>query len=168
LILCGQFPNTIYGGANAQPDGSLAELFLDDGNTIINTGDYLFYVNTAGSNNAEGGIQNMMDIPAITMWDDDTAVTVTADAQTVTPTLQDFATDRPFHLDELAGDWVAELVLAQNVAGTRADPVIVRNSVTGGRLGIFYQTNSQDNDPRGEVISEWINNWYLDAVSGGN
>jgi len=168
LILCGQFPNTIYGGANAQPDGSLAELFLDDGNTIINTGDYLFYVNTAGSNNAEAGIQNMMDIPAITMWDDDTAVTVTADGQTVTPALQDFATDRPFHLDELAGDWVAELVLAQNAAGTRADPVIVRNSVTGGRLGIFYQTNSQDNDPRGEVISEWINNWYLDAVSGGN
>ncbi|MEN6426478.1 MAG: hypothetical protein ABFE13_14045, partial [Phycisphaerales bacterium] len=70
--------------------------------------------------------------------------------------------------DELAGDWVAELVLAQNAAGTRADPVIVRNSVTGGRLGIFYQTASQDNDPRGEVISEWINNWYLEAVSGGN
>ncbi|MEN6424223.1 MAG: discoidin domain-containing protein, partial [Phycisphaerales bacterium] len=93
LILCGQFPDTIYGGANAQPDGSLAELFLDDGNTIINTGDYLFYVNTAGSNNAEAGIQNMMDIPTITMWDDDTAVTVTADGQTFTPALQDFATD---------------------------------------------------------------------------
>ncbi|MBP7053556.1 MAG: discoidin domain-containing protein [Phycisphaerae bacterium] len=168
LILCGQFPDTIYGGANAQPDGSLAELFLDDGNTIINTGDYLFYVNTAGSNNAEGGIQNMMDIPTITMWDDDTAVTVTADGRTFTPTLQDFATDRPFHLDELGGDWVAELVLAQNTDGTRADPVIVRNSVTGGRLGIFYQTSGQDDDPRGEVISEWINNWYLDAVSGGN
>ena len=168
LILCGQFPDTIYGGANAQPDGSPAELFLDDGNTIINTGDYLFYVNTAGANNAEAGIQNMMDIPTITMWDDDTAVTVTADGQTVTPTLQDFATDRPFHLDELEGDWVAELILAQNADGTRADPVIVRNSVTGGRLGIFYQTNNQNDDPRGEVISEWINNWYLDAVSGGD
>ncbi|MBW7990102.1 MAG: LamG domain-containing protein, partial [Planctomycetes bacterium] len=50
---------------------------------------------------------------------------------------------------------------AQNDAGTRADAVIVANAATGGRLGIFYQTASQDDDPRGEVMSEWINNWYL-------
>jgi len=167
LILCGQFPDTIYAGGNAEPDGSLAELFLDAGNTIINTGDYLFYVNTAGTNSATGGLENMMDIPGITMWDDNTAVVVTAEGQDVTPTLLDFATDRPFHLDQLEGDWFAELILAQNAAGTRADPVIVKNSATGGRLGIFYQTNGQDNDPRGEVISEWINNWYLDIAAGG-
>ena len=39
--------------------------------------------------------------------------------------------------------------------------MIVRNSDTGGRIGVFYQTAGQDNDPRGQVISEWINNWYL-------
>jgi len=167
LILCGQFPDTIYGGGNAEPDGSLAELFLDAGNTIVNTGDYMFYVNSAGTNSAAGGLENMMDIPGITMWDDNTDVVVTAEAQDITPTLLDFATDRPFHLDELEGDWFAELILAQNADGTRADPVIVKNSVTSGRLGIFYQTNGQDNDPRGEVISEWINNWYLGIVSGG-
>jgi len=160
LILCGKFPATIYPAGNAEPDGSIAELFLDDGNTIINTGDWMFYVGTEG-NNAEGGLQNMMDIAGIAMWDDDTAVVVTAEGQEFTPSLVDLATDRPFHLDQLAGDWEAELILAQNAAGTRADPVIVRDSYTGGRLGIFHQTNSQDDDPRGEVISEWINNWYL-------
>jgi hypothetical protein len=168
LILCGQFPDTIYAPGNGQADDSLAELFLDDGNCIINTGDYMFYVVNGGGTNAAGGLQTMMDIAGITMWDDDTAVVVTAEGQEYTPSLQDYQTDRPFHLDELEGDWEAELILAQNDAGTRADPVIVVNQVTGGRLGIFYQTMSQDDDPRSEVISEWINNWYLQNVAAGN
>jgi len=167
LILCGAFPDTIYAPGNGQADDSLAELFLDDGNCIVNTGDYMFYVVNGAGTNAAGGLQTMMDIAGITMWDDDTPVVVTAEGQDYTPSLQDFQTDRPFHLDELEGDWYAELVLAQNDAGTRADPVIVANSATGGRLGIFYQTASQDDDPRGEVISEWINNWYLQNVAGG-
>ncbi len=166
LIMCGNFPDTIYTAGNAQPDGSLAELFLDDGNTIINTGDYMFYVGTSGNNDA-GGLQNMMDIPGITMWDDDTAVVVNADGEEFTPTLVDYQTDRPFHLDQLEGDWKAELILAQNDAGTRAEPVIVVNIETGGRLGIFYQTSGQDDDPRGKVISDWINNWYIPNISGG-
>ena len=164
LILCGNFPDTIYPPGNAEPDGSLAELFLDDGNTIVNTGDYMFYVNSGGTNNnAAGGLQNMMDIAngAIDMWDDDTPANVTAEGAAVAPSLQNFQTDRPFHLDALEGDWVPELILAQNDAGTRADPVIVVNTVTGGRLGIFYQTSGQDDDPRGEVMSEWINNYVL-------
>ncbi|MBW7991629.1 MAG: hypothetical protein FVQ84_16670 [Planctomycetes bacterium] len=167
LIMCGTFPDTIYEPGNSQADDSIAELFLDDGNTIIGTGDYLFYVVNGAGTNAAGGLQTMMDIAGITMWDDDTAVVVTADGQDITPSLTDFATDRPFHLDELEGDWEAELILAGNDAGTRADPVIVVNTDTNGRLGIFYQTASQDDDPRGEVISEWINNWYIPNISGG-
>ncbi|GAF81766.1 unnamed protein product, partial [marine sediment metagenome] len=144
-----------------------AELFLDDGNCIINTGDWIFYVVNGAGTNGPGGLQTMMDIPGVTVaGEDNTAVTVTADGQDYTPTLQNFATDRPFHLDTLAGDWEVELVLAQNAAGTRADPVIVHNTVTGGRIGIFYQTAGQDDDPRGEVISEWINNWFLLNVGG--
>jgi len=163
LILCGQFPDTIYAPGNVQADDSLAELFLDDGNAIVNTGDYMFYVVNGGGTNATGGLETMMDIAGISMWDDNTPCVVTVEGQAVAPSLQDFQTDRPFHLDELEGDWVPELILAQNDAGTRADPVIVVNTATGGRLGIFYQTASQDDDPRGEVISEWINNWFLTA-----
>jgi hypothetical protein len=163
LILCGNFPDTIYPPGNAQPDDSLAELFLDDGNTIVNTGDYMFYVNSGGTNNnAASGLYNMMDI-TVDMWDDNTPVVVTADGQDITPSLVDYQTDRPFHLDQLTGAWYPELILAQNAAGTRAEPVIVANAATGGRLGIFYQTSGQDDDPRGEVMSEWINNWYLTA-----
>lgn len=160
LILNGQFPDSIYEPGNTQPDGSLAELFLEAGNTIINTGDYLFYVVNDAGTNAEGGIQAMMDNSVITMWDDDTAMTVTADGAAYTPTLVDFASDRPFHLDELEGGWEPLLIMAQNDTGTRADPVIVVDTNTGGMVGIFYQTASQDDDPRGEVIGEFINSYY--------
>ncbi len=166
LILCGQFPATIYAPGNTQTDGSVAELFLDDGNCIINTGDYMFYVVDGAGTNAEPGLETMMDIAHISMWDDDTQVTVTPDAATYTPSLVNYATDRPWHLDELQGDWYPELVLAKNAAGTRAEPAIIANRVTGGRLGTFYQTSAQDNDPRGKIISEWINNWYLPKFGG--
>jgi|GEM_PF-567135 len=169
LILCGQLPDTIYAPGNAQADDSIVEKFLDAGNTIINTADWIFYVVNGAGTNGAAGLQTIMDIPGVTVaGEDDTAVTVTAEGQELTPSLQGFASDRPFHLDTLAGDWSPELILAQNADGTRADPVIVRNSVTGGRIGVFYQANNEDDLPRGEVISEWINNWYLDAVSGGN
>jgi hypothetical protein len=165
LILNGQFPNTIYGPGNTQVDDSLAEMFLDDGNIILNTGDYMFYVVDGAGTNAAGGLQTMMDIPDITMWDDDTAVTATAEGSSLCPTLVDFQTDRPFHLDELGDDWEPEVILAQNDAGTRADPAVVKNKTTGGRLIIFYQTASQDDDPRGEVISEFLENWYKPLVA---
>lgn len=137
----------------------------DDGNAIIDTGDYMFYVVDGAGTNGVGGLQTMMDIPNITMWDDNTPVFVTDDGKKYTPSLADFQSDRPFHLDELEGDWYPELILAQNDAGTRADPVIVANSSTGGRIGSFYLTASEDDDPRGAVISEWINNWFLKQIT---
>ncbi len=163
LILFGIFPASIYPEANAEPDGSIAEEFLDDGNTIINTGDYIFYV-SSGANNADGGIRNMMDLPDIGMFGDGTAAAVTAEGQEFTPSLQDFTSNRPFFLDQLIDGWQAELVLAKD-DGVQADPAIAYNTATGGRVGIFYQV-SNDDLPRGEVISEWINNWYLPNASG--
>lgn len=163
LLLCGQLPDTIYEPGNTQADDSLVELFLDDGdgNFVLNTGDYLAYVVNSGGTNAAAGLQTLMDIPDITMWDDNTAMVPTNDGAALTPSLAELQSDRPFHLDELDDNWEAELVLAQNDTGTRADPVIVQNVNTKGRLGIFYQTASQDDDPRSEVISEWVNNWYM-------
>ena len=168
LMLCGQCPSTIYAPGNTQPDGSLVELFLDDGNCIINTGDWIFYMVDGAGTNGTAALPNIMDIPSMEMWDDDTPVTVTAEAQQYTPSLIDFATDRAIHLDALAGDWYAELILALAADGNRAEPVILCNSVTGGRIGVFFQTSTQDDDPRGEVISEWINNWYLPKFAGTN
>jgi hypothetical protein len=161
LILCGQVPDTIYAPGNTQADDSLIEVFLDSGNCVINTGDYLMYVVNGAGTNAAGGIQTLMDLPATTMWDDNTAVEVTADGEKYTPSLQDFQTDRPFHLDELEDGWEPMIIMAQNSAGTRADPCIVKNTNTKGMVGIFYQTASQDDDPRSEVMGEFINSYYV-------
>ena len=162
LIMCGQFPASIYKPGNAEPDDSIAELFLEAGNMIINTGDYMFYVVNGAGTNAAGGLQNMMDIPAITMWDDNTAVAVTAEGKKYLPTLKDFQTDRPFHLDQLTDIWETEIIFAGDER--RADPVVVKDTDTDGRLVIFYQTSGQDADPRGEVISEFILNWLPEIV----
>lgn len=167
LILYGDLPPTIYPDNNTQKDGSLAELFVEtkDGNVIMNHADYMFW-GLAGRNK-EGGLQNIMDIPAIVMWDDNTPMVVTADGKKITPALKDFQTDRPFHLDQIKGtNWEVEVVLAQNAAGTRADPVIVKDTKAGGRLAIVYQTADQITDPKGEVATQMILNHIFVGVVG--
>ena len=127
LILTGSFPASIYAGGNADPDDSIAEVFLDDGNTIINTGDWMFYVSRAGNNGSQG-LHNMMDIPGVSMsGSNDTPVELTADGLKYIPSLPEFLTDRPFHLDTLGGDWFPELILAVDATGNLADPVVVKN-----------------------------------------
>jgi len=162
LLMSGQFPDTLYKPGNGEADNSIAEKFLEDGNLIANTGDYMFYVVNGAGTNAAGGLQTMMDIPGITMWDDNTPVDVTEDGKKYLPTLKDFQTDRPFHLNELTGGWETEITFAGS--DIRADPVVVHNTKDDGRLAIFYQTAGQDGDPRGAVISEFILNWLPTIV----
>lgn len=99
------------------------------------------------------------------MWDDDTPVVVTEDGKKYLPTLQNYNTDRPTHLNELIEPWEAEVIFAQNAAGTRAEPAVVKDTSNGGRLVTFYQTASQDADPRGKLISEFIMNW-IPTIAG--
>ncbi len=180
LILYGTLPVSIYPPLNSQPDGSVAENWIEstDGNTILNHGDYFGF--WGGGNREELGVQNgvralqaLMDIPHITMWDfgleNNTPMVVTKDGKTVTPTLMNFKSDRAFHLDELTGNWFAEKVLASDTGtsqAARADPVIVRDG-NRGRIGIVYQTFNEIN-PKGEVVAELIANFLLenkDAIS---
>lgn len=164
LILCGQFPNTIYKPGNAQPNDSIAEKFLEDGNMILNTGDYMFYVVDGAGTNATGGLQNMMDIPGISMWDDDTPIQITDEGRKYIPTLKDYTTDRPWHLNEIVAPWKAEVIFGQNAAKTRAEPAVILDEKTKGRLVTFYQTAGQDADPRAKAISEFIINWLPTIV----
>ena len=152
-ILYGGFPSSIYPTGNALPDGSIAEAFIEttDGDAFINHADYMFY---GSGRNGEDGLQNMMDIAGITMWDDNTPMMVTDAGKSIAPSLTDFVSDRPFHVNELAGNWAVEGVLAQNHDGTRADPIIVRDG-NRGRLIPIMQTFRDDN-PNGAVAAEVI------------
>ena len=164
LILYGDFPNTIYPPGNVLPDGSLAERWLEtpDGDTILNHADWIFW-GGRNAKNRERGLQNMMDIPGIEMWGQDTPMRVTARAKRLTPSLRNFSSDRPFHLDRLEGDWFAELILASDTGdarATRADPVIVRDGNLG-RIAIVYQTENENN-PKGVVAAEIIINYLME------
>ncbi len=165
IVLFGDIPPVIYPQGNAKPDGSVAEEFLDAGNTFANTADYFFWGLQA--RNEAGGLQNMMDIPGIVQWDDDTPMKVTPEGKEFTPTLKDYAVDRPFHVDQLANDWELEIAFATNTGeakgSTRCDPCILRNTKTEARLIQVYQTANQD-DPKGEVFAEIILNYYIEAV----
>ncbi len=160
LILCDVFPDSIYRAGNAQPDGSIAERFLDAGNMIINTGDYVFYVSSKKPDNLEHGLKNMMDLPRIDMWSGG-PMEVTAEGRKYLPSLEKFNTVRALRISRLESPWVTEIIFA----GTdmAADPVVVRNVITGGRIGIFYELGSKTDPPRGKVISEFILNWLLTA-----
>ena len=108
----------------------------------------------------------MMDIPDMVQWDDNTAMKVTKEGKKLTPSLDDYATDRPFHVDKLKNDWELEIAFATDTGSQksdRCDPCILRNTKTDGRLIQVYQTANQD-DPKGEVIAEIILNYYLEAV----
>lgn len=160
ILTFGDIPDSIYPSGNQQPDGSLAELFLDDGNVFLNTADYMFYGN---GRNGDDGLKSMMDIPT-TLWGDNTAVKVTKAGAVFTPSLRDFITHRPFHLNDLNGtDWELEASFADDGANL-ADPVIVHNKKTDGRIGIIYQT-ADDNLPRAQIISEIILNWFPTILS---
>ncbi|HEX30680.1 TPA: hypothetical protein ENG04_11425 [Candidatus Poribacteria bacterium] len=161
IMTFGYFPETIYPAGNAKPDGSIAELFLEDGNMFLNTADYIFYVTKGGGANGTGGLQNMMDIPGIEMWGDNTAVTVTDDGKKYMPSLKDYPTWRPFHINELQDPWEAETIFAIDGSGTKADPVVVKDKKTNGRIAIAFQVglDKVDEDTRTKCLTEFFNNW---------
>ena len=179
LVLYGSCPSEIY--SNQQPDGSIAERFIEstDGDTIINHADYMFYVGWESSTdpssgessgnyiwNRSQGLQNIMDIPSITMWpggnsdwvDDIDQCIVTPLGQEISPTLgllEDVFTYRPFHVNEIAGSsWQVEAVLAQSLDGSLADPIILRDGNLGRLITCFQIENPAE--PIGIIGAEII------------
>ena len=174
-ILYGVIPDAIYSAGNTQPDGSVAENWIEtpDGNTILNHADYIGWSSTDDpakelygdlASNRYGTLRNLMDNPNI--WIDvrqrRIPMIVTADDGALTPSLVNFESDRPLPLNQLQGEWFAEKIFASdtgNAQATLADPVILRDGNLG-RLAIVHQTSSEDN-PKGEVAAEIIINYLL-------
>ena len=169
LILYGPIPTTIYPSGNAMPDESVAEKWIEtiDGNTILNHADYFGFQSTGGlGNNGPGALQNLMDIPNISLFFPNIPMFVTTDGIALTPSLVNFQSGRAFPLNQLQGDWFAEKILASNTGDARAtlaDPVVVRDG-NRGRIAIVHQTDFEDN-PNGEVAAEIIVNYLLADAS---
>ena len=127
--------------------------------------------------NREGGLQNIMDIDDIEMWEIDDSdpdniieghienyqhtLFITTSGLDISPTLAEMniiKSDRPFRINELSGEWFAEKILAIDDPGRFANPVIVRDG-NCGRLIPVLQTQ-QGNEPKGEIAAEIIR-WLM-------
>ena len=186
IVLYGVLPASVYGTGNTEPDGSIAENWIEttDGDTILNHADYIAFntdfdvdkvtewtpanPNQAVGSNREAGLQNLMDNPNIdlfTAWraGGGASMTVTSDGTTLTPSLVNFDSLRPIPLAQLQGEWFAEKVFASDTGdaqATYADPVIVRDG-DRGRLAIVHATTEYEGLLNGEVAAEIIINCLL-------
>ena len=186
IVLYGVLPASVYGTGNSQPDGSIAENWIEtmDGDTILNHADYIAY-NTdydvdkvtewnpgedtgAVGSNQRGGLRNLMDNPDIYLVVEGdsrrtASMIVTSDGKALTPSLVNFETYRPILLNQLQGEWFAEKVFASDTGdaqATYADPVIVRDG-NRGRLAIVHNTFIYEGLLNGEVAAEIIINYLL-------
>ena len=167
FVMYGDVPTSIYPGGNAKKDGSVAEKYLEAGNTFTNSADYFFW--GVGGRNKEPGIQNMMDIPGIVQWDDNTQMKLTAEGKKYSKTLakmKAIESDRPFHVDQLDAKWELEVAFA-SVSGDqkakRADPCIVTEKNYEGRLIQVCQTAGCP-EPVGDILADILLNYYVEVV----
>ena len=162
IVTFGWFPTTLYPPGNAEPDDSVAELFLEGGNIFLNTADYIFYVTQGGGANGENGLKNMMDINA-DMWSGGTGIKPTDDGAKYTPSLKAFTSERTFKSGQIVDPWEVEVVFGDNGAD-RIDPAIVYDTETEGRIGILFQEPNNGGLPRGEVLAEMIDNYLFEVL----
>jgi len=175
IWLNGCTPSVLYPNPNTQPDGSRAELWLDNGNMIINVGDWFAYCTyeggSRGSDNGGSGAANILDLAsAIIAGSGQGVMNVTETGQEYLPSLNAVTSDRPVSISAVVDPWEVAAVFAQNSAGTYADPIVIHNTETDGYLAIINHGSSGNwIDDRGLTCAEFINNWVNDVVGfGGN
>ncbi|MAE32684.1 MAG: hypothetical protein CMO43_14015 [Verrucomicrobiales bacterium] len=169
IISCGTMPSGLYQFPNADPDGSRIEDYFDGGNVVINIADWFGYMSYEGgvrsADNGGAGAANILDIPGQSFGSRSNNMEVNADGEKYLPSLEDFTTARPWHLEQFDGtDWdVTPFALSGN---QDADPAVAVNSVTGGVLACIIQKDwplpNDDDDNRGEVVVEFVTNWLTD------
>jgi len=157
LVMFGYTPESIYAPGNGDDENSPLEMFLDDGNFVMNTADYIFYVTLGGGAKGENGVKTVMDAN-FDMWTDGNAISPTPLGEEHTPSLDDFTSNRSFKVGQIEADaaWEVEAAFGEGPAGV--DPVVLYNVDTGGRVGIWMQV-SNDGLNRGDVGTEIFNSW---------
>ena len=164
IVTFGSFPVSLYPFANAEPEGSVAEKFLEGGNIFLNTADYIFYIVEGKGENGDTALKNMMDID-VDMWVDGTDITPTDDGKKYTPSLGFFTAYRPFKKSQIVDPWEVEVVFGDDGADL-LEPAIMHDTETDGRIGIAFQEPNNPGLPRGEVFAEMIDNYLADVLGG--
>lgn len=161
IITFGWFPTSVYPPGNAKIEKSVGELFLEGGDMFINSADYIFYV--SNPNNDAGGLQNMTD-SNFDMWTDGTVCKPNDTGKKYTPSLPaSYNAPRCFRSEQIEAnkEWELEVAFGDNGA-TNSDPAVIHNLDYDGRIAIVFQVG--DATPRGEVITQLIDNWLREKV----
>ncbi|GIX06278.1 MAG: hypothetical protein KatS3mg115_0681 [Candidatus Poribacteria bacterium] len=164
IWLPGVTPSTLYPNPNVEPDGSVAERWLESGNIFINVADWFSYTTyetgSRGADNGAAGAENILDLPGIIAFGDNTQITITDAGKQYLPSLGDtMITDRPVVRDAVVAPWEVAEVFGQNADGTMYDPVALRDTSSGGILALLNQANLSHAVDRGVLTVEFINNW---------
>ena len=186
LWLNGCMPSVLYPFPNLEPDGSLAEEWLDGGNMIINVGDWFGYVSYAGGSrqteNGPSGAANILDLSSgIIVSADNTSMTVTPTGSEYLPSLNDPAiTYRPIAISAVQAPWEVAAIFA-SPGGTddpateaQGDPIVIHNTETDAYVAFINQSAGSGPpgwiDDRGLTCAEFIGNWVNSEIGlgGGN
>ena len=172
IWLNGCMPSVLYPWPNKQPDGSLAERWLEGGNMFINVGDWFAYVSyecdgACCQENGSMGAANILDLgPGIITFGGNTQMKVTPTGKKYMPSLGDTCkTNRPVVLSEVKDPWEVAAIFA-SLGGSddpakesQADPVVIHDTKTDGYLAIINQAVKANWVKRGPVCAEFIKNW---------
>ena len=172
IWLNGSMPSVLYPFPNLMPDGSLAELWLDDGNMIINTGGCFgilsYECGGACEQNNFTGAANILDLnEAVQKPGGPFFLRPTDAGMQYMPSIPARpATFRPIVPEEVTGDWELAAIFAQNTAGTQAEPCVLHNTQTDGYLAIINQSADFIWIDRASAVSEFLNLWMVEQTVG--
>ena len=173
IAASGTAPSAVYQFPNADPDGSNIENFVEDGNVFINVADWILYMSyeggTRSANNAADGAANVFDIPGLSFGARGGPQVPTDMGEKYLPSLVEFQSDRPWHLEQLEGtDWEVTAFATSNDDPNSADPAVAVNNVYGGIIAAMWQKAQPDwdgEDPRATGVIEFISNWLMENGS---
>lgn len=166
ILASGTTPGALYPFPNKEPDGSVVEEFINDGNVLINIADWIFYMSYEGgvrsADNGANGAANVFNIPGLSFGSRVNGMEVNDNGKKYLPSLDDFTTDRPWHVEQFENtDW--EVTTFAEAGPNDADPAVAVNTVTGGVIAALIQKAWADpgaaQDIRGDVVIEFVKNW---------
>lgn len=170
IAASGTAPSAIYQFPNADPDGSNIENFVEDGNVFINVADWILYMSYEGgsrsADNGADGAANVFDIPGLSFGNRGGPAVPTDMGSKYIPSLVEFQSDRPWHLEQFEGtDWEVTPFAVSNDDPNSADPAVAVNQTYGGIIAAMWQKAQPDwegDDPRAGGVIEFIANWLVE------
>ncbi len=173
IAASGTAPSAIYQFPNVDPDDSNIENFIEDGNVFINVADWILYMSYEGGsrseNNGPDGAANVFDIPGLSFGARGGSAVPTEMGEQYIPSLVEFQSDRPWHLEQFEGtDWEVTPFAISNDDPNSADPAVAVNQTYGGIIAAMWQKAQPDwdgDDPRATGVIEFIANWLIENGS---